>query len=134
MMITIMSIVRRQWVDYDRLTFPLLQLPIDMTEESKDGSIVSPFLKNMLMWIGFALPFCLFSTNALNHYFPFIPDVQLRNSVQLFNNALNLTTNVNFTHIDTALQSKKRRSGSRGNPVLAGSRLRHQTSFPHPPG
>ncbi len=32
MMITIMSIVRRQWVEYDRLTFPLLQLPIDMTE------------------------------------------------------------------------------------------------------
>ena len=102
MMITIMSIVRRQWVDYDRLTFPLLQLPIDMTEESKDGSVVSPFLKNPLMWIGFAIPFVLFSTNALNHYFPFIPEVQLRNNVQLFNNAFNLTTNVNFVAIGLA--------------------------------
>ena len=38
MMIAIMSIIRRQGVDYDRLTFPLLQLPLDMTEEGRDGS------------------------------------------------------------------------------------------------
>ena len=102
MMICIASIVRRQWVDYDRLTFPLLQLPIDLTEEGKSGSIVVPLFKRPLLWIGFALPFLLYSTNALNHYFPFIPEVQLRNSVSLFNHALHLTTNVNFVALGLA--------------------------------
>ncbi|MCE2448074.1 MAG: hypothetical protein J4F35_06720 [Candidatus Latescibacteria bacterium] len=101
-MICIASIVRRQWVDYDRLTFPLLQLPIDLTEEGKSGSIVVPLFKRPLLWIGFALPFLLYSTNALNHYFPFIPEVQLRNNISLFNHALTLTTNVNFVALGLA--------------------------------
>ncbi len=54
------------------------------------------------MWIGFAIPFCLFSTNALNHYFPFIPPIQLRNNILLFNNALGLSTNVNFVAMGLA--------------------------------
>ena len=102
MMIAIASIVRRQWVDYDRLTFPLLQLPIDLTEEGKSGSIIGPLFKRPLLWIGFALPFVLYSTNALHHYFPFIPAVQLRHSISLFNNALGLTTNVNFVALGLA--------------------------------
>ena len=102
MMITIMVLVRRQWVDYDRLTFPLLQLPMDMTEEGEDHSRISPFVKRPLMWLGFAIPFILFSTSALNHYFPFIPAVQLRNSISMFNYALNLQTNVNFVAMGLA--------------------------------
>ena len=102
MMIAIMSIIRRQWVDYDRLTFPLLQLPLDMTEEERDGSIFNAFLKSPLMWLGFSIPFVIFSTNALNHYFPFVPPIQLRNSLPLFNHALVLQTNVNFIAIGLA--------------------------------
>ena len=102
MMITIMVLIRRQWVDHDRLTFPLLQLPIDMVEESKEGGIFSPFVKKPLMWVGFAVPFLLFSTSALNHYFPFVPAVQLRNSLSLFNHALHLQTNLNFVALGLA--------------------------------
>lgn len=102
MMITIMVLIRRQWVDYDRLTFPLLQLPMDMTEEADDRSLFNPFVKKPLMWLGFAIPFVLFSTSALNHYFPFIPAVQLRHSISMFNYALNLQTNVNFVAMGLA--------------------------------
>ena len=102
MMITIMVLLRRQWVDHDRLTFPLLQLPVDMVEEGEGGSRFSPFVKKPLMWLGFSIPFILFSTSALNHYFPFIPAVQLRNSLSLFNHALNLQTNVNFVAMGLA--------------------------------
>ncbi len=96
MMITIMIIMRRHWVEHDRLTFPLLQLPMDMTEEGEPGSKLTPFVKQPLMWVGFALPFLLLSTSALNHYYPFIPEISLRHSVPLFGNAMVLTTNVNF--------------------------------------
>ena len=86
MMITIMIIMRRHWVEHDRLTFPLLQLPMDMAEEGEPGSKLTPFVKQPLMWVGFALPFLLLSTSALNHYYPFIgnPEISLRHSVPLF--------------------------------------------------
>lgn len=102
MMIAVMVIVRRQWVEYDRLSFPLLQLPLDMIEEGEKGSLLSPFVKKPLMWLGFAIPFILFSTSALNHYFPFIPAIQLRNSLALWNHALVLQTNVNFVAMGLA--------------------------------
>ena len=102
MMITIMVLIRRQWVDHDRLTFPLLQLPMDMVEEGEGQSKISPFVKKPLLWVGFSIPFILFSTSALNHYFPFIPAIQLRNSLSLFNYALNLQTNVNFVAMGLA--------------------------------
>ena len=96
MMITIMVIMRRHWVDHDRLTFPLLQLPLDMTEEGERGSHFSPFVKQPLLWLGFALPLLLLSSSALNHYFPFIPEISLRNNVPLFGNSMVVATNINF--------------------------------------
>tara|TARA_B100001250_G_scaffold278813_1_gene241219 strand:- start:1094 stop:3034 length:1941 start_codon:yes stop_codon:yes gene_type:complete len=102
MMVSIMSIMRRQWVEYDRLTFPLLQLPLDMTEESGENSFFNSFLKNPIMWLGFFIPVIIFSTNALNHYFPFIPSIELRNSLSFFGGALNLQTNVNFVALGLA--------------------------------
>lgn len=50
MMITTMIIMRRHWVEHDRLTFPLLQLPMDMAEEGEPGSKLTPFVKQPLMW------------------------------------------------------------------------------------
>ena len=73
MMISIASIVRRQWVDYDRLTFPLLQLPIDLTEEGKSGSIIGPLFKRPLLWIGFALPVVLQQHQRPKPLFPLYP-------------------------------------------------------------
>ena len=33
MMIAAMVLVRRQWVEHERLVFPLIQLPLDIAEE-----------------------------------------------------------------------------------------------------
>ena len=75
-------------MDYDRLNFPLIQLPMDMAEESTDGSILNPFLKSRLMWAGFALPFLTLSTMGLNHYFSFIPQLEFSNRLWLFRNTM----------------------------------------------
>ena len=76
MMISLTVILRRQWVDYDRLNFPLVQLPMEMVDTGSRDDIVSPFLKNPLMWAGFVIPFLTLSTLGLNHYFPFIPELE----------------------------------------------------------
>ncbi|MEE2659676.1 MAG: DUF6785 family protein [Candidatus Latescibacterota bacterium] len=93
MMIAITVIVRRQWVDHDRLTFPLVQLPMDMAEQGNPGEVVTPFFRNPIMWAGFTIPFLTLSTLGLNHYFPFVPEIEfshdlfvprLQQSFQLF--------------------------------------------------
>ena len=56
LMISIMAILRKQWVDHERLIYPLMQVPLSMTEEGKPGEVLSPFYKNSMMWAGFALP------------------------------------------------------------------------------
>ena len=66
-------IVRRQWVDNEKLAFPLVQLPLEMVRgESSDGT---SFLRNRMTWIGFLLPTLLFGFNGLHQWYPSIPDV-----------------------------------------------------------
>ena len=42
-------LVRRQWADRERLTFPIIWLPMEMTE----GGTGAAFFRNRLMWAGF---------------------------------------------------------------------------------
>lgn len=99
MMIATMVLVRRQWVEHERLTFPLVQLPLEMIDPGQRRDILSPFLKNPMMWIGFTLAFGVLSTKALHFYFPVIPEAQLY-SVARF--ASGVEFNLSFTVLGLA--------------------------------
>lgn len=71
-MTSINSILRKQWMDRERLTFPIVQLPLEMTEEH------SRFFKNRIMWAGFLVAAALETLNSLNFLYPQVPKVQLR--------------------------------------------------------
>ena len=75
--ICLMVIVRRQWMEHERLPYPLVQVPLALIEEGggKGGSLLKPFFRNKVMWAGFALPFAVGSLNALNSYFPGLPHI-----------------------------------------------------------
>ena len=67
-MICIMVILRKQWVVRERLNFPLVQVPLAMIEDERGkASILKPFFKNWLMWVGFAIPFLVGSLRALHN-------------------------------------------------------------------
>ena len=75
-------ILRRQWVDNEKLTFPLVQLPLEMIRGEAAGSGPGQglqgsgsFWKNHLVWIGFAIPAFVFGLNGLHQYFPTVPDI-----------------------------------------------------------
>ncbi|HEY3282559.1 MAG TPA: DUF6785 family protein [Armatimonadota bacterium] len=65
-------LVRKQWADRERLSFPIVFLPMEMTSPG------AGFFRNRLMWMGFALAFALESLNSLNALFPTVPYLQLR--------------------------------------------------------
>ena len=70
-----MIIVRRQWMDNERLLYPMVQVPLAMVEDRDPRARFKPFLKSPLMWVGFSIPFIYHSVNALSHYYPFVPQI-----------------------------------------------------------
>jgi hypothetical protein len=88
-MICIMVILRKQWMDRERLVFPLAQLPLEMVKD-EGNSPVKPFFKNSVMWIGFGIPFVLSSMKGLHHYFPSVPSLELVQSIPIFRRSLAL--------------------------------------------
>lgn len=72
------TLLRRQWVDNEKLTFPLVQLPLEMIRDETGGigaSKNASFLRNPQTWFGFALPALIFGFNGLHQYYPSIPDI-----------------------------------------------------------
>ncbi len=90
-------ILRKQWIDRERLVFPLVKLPTEMIDAGArdDKSVVAPFFRNRLMWIGLAIPFFINGWNSVHNYINFFPVIDLAESIALFNNKLVLP--INFT-------------------------------------
>lgn len=66
-------LVRRQWADRERLTFPIVWLPLEMTEAGSGAG----FFRNRLMWAGFALAGGLCLWNGIAFLYPSLPMVPL---------------------------------------------------------
>lgn len=76
-LICISVILRKQWVEHERFTFPLVVLPAEMVKEPKGRNILNDFFKNKLMWAGFMIPVVLHTLNGLHRYFPSVPQISL---------------------------------------------------------
>ncbi len=69
-MLAISTVFRRQWSEKEKLTYPLLYLPIECTQGVDGPNILVDFLRNKIMWIGFAIAFFYNITNIINSYNP----------------------------------------------------------------
>ncbi|MCJ7752205.1 MAG: hypothetical protein MUQ65_14155, partial [Armatimonadetes bacterium] len=74
MMICLAALVRKQWVERERLAFPLVQFPIEVIR-SDDNSTSVPFFSNRLVWLGAAAVFALHCVNGLHRHFPALPAI-----------------------------------------------------------
>jgi len=83
-LISVMTLLRRQWVDNERLAFPIAQVPLAIFGQDSHTTLLPEFFKNRLMWMGFAFPFLVGSLNALNHYVPSVPQISLTTQISLF--------------------------------------------------
>ena len=68
------SILRRQWVDNERLVFPAMQPLMDMAGQPGDQEGWLPaFTRSHLFWIGFAIAFGMIAWNCINYFLPGFP-------------------------------------------------------------
>ena len=77
-------ILRKQWVEHERFTFPLVQLPMEMFRSPSGGVLLNRFFKSPLMWCGFAIPVILHGLKGLHLYFPAIPSPPLYFPISVF--------------------------------------------------
>jgi hypothetical protein len=70
-------LLRKQWIEHERLTFPLAQVPLDIMGTSERPAGFTPFLRSAPMWLGFLIVFAFHGTNSLHTYFGFFPEFKL---------------------------------------------------------
>lgn len=95
-MIALMVILRKQWVEREHLIFPLTVLPSEMSAPPEEGHLVGPFFRNPGMWIGFAIVFSVTSSLALHNYYDVMPSVRLAKKILLFRNTTNFYLRLSF--------------------------------------
>ena len=94
-MISLMVILRRQWVDHERLTYPLMQPSLAMIQQ-EPGRRLSPLFRTWLFWIGLGIPFTVGSINALHAYYPFVPRIVLQTYLPIFRHTASLRPTLSF--------------------------------------
>jgi hypothetical protein len=69
-------IVRAQWSEREALAFPLLRLPLELTEDvdrPDKYAVISRFFRNPLTWVGIGIGMFIQLSTGLNVYFPDVP-------------------------------------------------------------
>lgn len=74
-MLGINTIIRKQWMENEKLSYPIIQLPLAIARDGGSGR----FFKNRLLWIGIAIGGGIDLINGLHTFFPAIPLLPIRN-------------------------------------------------------
>ncbi len=85
----LLVILRKQWVEREKLLFPMAVLPLEMGT-GEPGRILPPFFRSYVMWAGFLIPFLVNSLEALHRYYNFIPVIDMDASIPILRNSIYL--------------------------------------------
>lgn len=71
------GILRRQWIENEKFSFPLVTLPVMLAEEPRQGRLVNDLLRSPLLWVGFFLVTALHTVRGLHMLYPSVPDIKI---------------------------------------------------------
>ena len=67
------AMFRKQWIEHERLLFPLMQVPQELIGEHDPGQAAPRIMQSRLFWAAFAITCFIPTWNILNHAYPGIP-------------------------------------------------------------
>ncbi len=70
-------IFHRQWADAERLTYPLVEFPVDMVEGFDEGRRLPTILRTPVFWWGFAWTAGIILWNVISFWYPNVPRITL---------------------------------------------------------
>ena len=94
-MVSVAVILRRQWMERERLAYPVAQVGLAMIRGEERKSLVNEFFKEPSMWVGCAIPVLLGSLRALSRYDPAIAAPSLSWNIPLVGRQI-LQLNIDF--------------------------------------
>jgi len=96
-------IMRRQWVESERLTYPLAEVPIALSEQPPDRPGLR-VVRSKMFWIGAAIPMFVLGWNIITFFVPAMPAIPIgaRHYVHLGRYVPRLNCRVNFFMIGLA--------------------------------
>ena len=71
-MLCLTVILRKQWTEHEKLTYPLVHLPLDLSSEKV------PFFKNRLLWAGIAVAVAIDLIQGMHVLYPSIPGLKIK--------------------------------------------------------
>ena len=71
-MLAMNALLRRRWMDLEKLNYPITHLPLDLSEPGL------PLLRNKLMWVGFGLAALVDIINGVHELVPAWPLIKVR--------------------------------------------------------
>lgn len=92
----LMVIFRKQWVENERLVYPLAQLP---TEMIASGPNRPSLYRSGAMWAGFAVPFVVGAFIGLHNYYPAVPAPVLNLGLSVFRKTQTVMFRLSFPMI-----------------------------------
>ncbi|HEX9998476.1 MAG TPA: DUF6785 family protein, partial [Abditibacterium sp.] len=89
MMACLCVMLRKQWAEREALSFPLLRLPLELTEDvdKPEKGPLGDFFRNRLMWLGFGIAVFIQGLRGLNLYYPDFPTFPLEITGNFFSEA-----------------------------------------------
>jgi len=86
-MICLMVLFRKQWVEHERLTFPLTHPPMELLK-GNDRHVLPPLFRTARFWIPFCIVFFIISNPALRYRSPEFPEITLTTWLGFFRNSV----------------------------------------------
>ena len=77
-------ILRKQWVEHERLRYPVLEPIVEMASGSETGGLWPQFARGKLFWFGAGFAFVFIFWNALPWVSPAFPEMPVRGRVYAF--------------------------------------------------
>ena len=72
---SLVVMLRRQWVERERLAFPLAVVPVQLAHQATGEGRVPPFVRSRLFWLAFLIPFGILCWNMITWFHPQVPAV-----------------------------------------------------------
>jgi hypothetical protein len=77
------ALASRDWIDHQRLTYPLVDIPLSLTGDGERPTLGYSIFGNRIFWIGFAVPAFVAMLHWLHRFYPNVPETSIDNGVQV---------------------------------------------------
>ncbi|MFB3882836.1 MAG: DUF6785 family protein [Armatimonadota bacterium] len=71
------TLLRKDWIERQRLTFPLVDVPLAVTGDGERPTLAGSIFANRVFWLGFSLPAALAVLGWLHQLYPMVPVPQI---------------------------------------------------------